>query len=126
MGRKAEGKRLPLKDPPDTEMGRLYICGKRWTVSLSPGHLFEDDGQLLHGITDQEEYSIRLSQRVVGSGMAAAALHEVKHAIDWSAGRGHDQDEENCARQTEAGLVSLISDPRNDWFLRWVQKELRK
>ena len=104
----------------------IYICGKPWTIVTTKEHIFDSDGKTIAGEMDSDTYEIKINGKNPPAARAAALLHELKHVMDFAHSReGHNEDEEECARSTEAGLCSWHGDPRNDKMRHWVEKALR-
>ena len=109
-----------------TEIGWVFLCGKPWRIVVTKDNLHDDDSTRLHGYCNEEDYEIRLNGTLPARARVAAGLHELKHAFDFSATRGHSEGTEDCTRAVESGLCSLFGDPRNDWFVRWAQEALQE
>jgi hypothetical protein len=101
----------------------LYVLGQRVTVEYVSGS-FVTEGEQIYGDFDRFTSRIRIDKSLPPDTFTSTILHEVLHSIIAFNG-GLDlrdipvnQYEENYVRAIEAGLFSLLRDPRNKWFAR--------
>ena len=95
----------------------LYVYGVPWNIELVKAVILHD-GREVAGLTDKDAMYIKVNTKVSKAAQRSTLLHEVLHAVHNA--HEHDADEERCVRQVECGLTSILYDPRNKWFMRFL------